>query len=152
MTAIARSNPQLGGQVGRFAAIGVVSTLAYIALYSLIRSVEPASLANAVALIVTTVGNTAANRRLTFRVRGRSALVRDHLAGLAGLAAALVITTSAVALLEVTVARPGQTVELAVLIAANGLATICRFGLLRGLIARGHRPAATPINLERTPS
>ena len=146
------ARPGLGGQVGRFAAIGLVSTLAYIVLYSLVRSVEPAPLANALALITTTLGNTAANRRLTFGVRGRTDLVRDHLAGLAGLAVALVITTSAVGLLDLTVSRPGRTVELAVLVVANAIATVCRFGLLRVLIARGSRPAASPINLERTPS
>jgi putative flippase GtrA len=142
----------LGSQVGRFAAVGVVSTLAYVALYSLVRAFEPAPLANALALITTTVGNTAANRRLTFGVRGRADLVRDHLAGLAGLAVALVITTTAIALLDAAVARPGRVVVLAVLVAANAFATICRFGLLRALIVRGSRPAPTSINLERTPS
>jgi glycosyltransferase involved in cell wall biosynthesis len=144
--------PGLGSQVGWFAAIGVVSTIAYVGLYSLVRSFEPAMLANAVALVTTTVGNTAANRRLTFGVRGQADLVRDHLAGLAGLAVALTVTTVSIGLLEVVVARPGRTVELVVLVGANALATVCRFGLLRALIARGAPPAATSINLERTPS
>ena len=146
------ARPGLGGQIGRFAAIGVISTLAYVALYSIVRSVEPAPLANALALITTTVGNTAANRRLTFGVRGRADLVRDHLAGLAGLAVALIVTTSAVGLLDAAVARPGRVAEVVVLVTANAVATICRFGLLRGLIARAGRPASTPIHLERTPS
>jgi len=146
------ARPGLAGQIGRFAAIGAVSTLAYVALYSLVRTFEPAPLANALALVTTTVGNTAANRRLTFGVRGRADLLRDHLAGLAGLAVALIVTTSAVGLLDAAVARPGRLAELAVLVAANAVATICRFGLLRGLIARAGRPAATPINLERNPS
>ena len=140
----------LGSQVGRFAAVGVVSTIAYVALYSLIRAFEPAPLANALALITTTVGNTAANRRLTFGVRGRADIVRDHLAGLAGLGVALAITTTAIGLLDAAVVRPGRAIELAVLVAANAFATICRFGLLRTLIVRGGRPAPTSINLERT--
>jgi putative flippase GtrA len=144
--------PGLGSQVGRFAAIGVVSTIAYVGLYSLVRSFEPAALANALALVTTTVANTAANRRLTFGVRGRADLVRDHLAGLAGLAVALTVTTVSIGLLEVAVARPGRTVELVVLVGANALATICRFGLLRALIARDAAPAATSILLERTSS
>jgi putative flippase GtrA len=143
---------RLGRQVGRFAAIGVISTLAYLALYSLLRTVEAAPLANALALIATTVGNTAANRRLTFGIRGRSDLVRDHLAGLAGLGAALAITTTAIGLLDLSVAHPARLIELAVLVAANALATVCRFGLLRALIARGGRSTSTSINLERTPS
>jgi glycosyltransferase involved in cell wall biosynthesis/putative flippase GtrA len=142
----------LGSQVGRFAAIGLVSTAAYLGLYSLVRSFEPAALSNAVALIATTVGNTAANRRLTFGVRGRTDLVRDHLAGLAGLAAALTITTLSIGVLDSTVHHPSRATELLVLVGANALATVCRFGLLRALIARNGRQAATSIHLERTPS
>jgi putative flippase GtrA len=144
--------PSLAGQAGRFAAIGVISTIAYVGLYSLARSFEPAAIANAAALITTTVGNTAANRRLTFGIRGRADLLRHHLAGLAGLAVALTITTLSIGLLETTVAHPSRTAELLVLVGANALATICRFGLLRVLIAHGGRRDTTPVNLERTPS
>ena len=142
----------LGVQVGRFAAIGVLSTIAYVGLYSVARAFEPAALANAVALIATTVGNTAANRRLTFGIRGRADLFRDHLAGLAGLAVALTITTLSIGALETTVVHPSRTAELVVLVGANALATICRFGLLRALIARNGRREAASVNLERTPS
>ena len=142
----------LGGQVGRFAAIGVISTIAYVGLYSLARAFEPAALANAAALIATTVGNTAANRRLTFGIRGRADLFRDHLAGLAGLAVALTITTLSIGALETTLSHPSRTAELLVLVGANALATICRFGLLRVLIARNGGRGTTPVNLERTPS
>ena len=58
-------------QLVRFAAIGVASTLAYLLLYLLLRGVMGAIAANVVALLVTAVANTAANRRLTFGVRGR---------------------------------------------------------------------------------
>jgi putative flippase GtrA len=142
----------LGSQVGRFAAIGVLSTIAYVGLYSVARAFEPAALANAAALIATTVGNTAANRRLTFGIRGRADLFRDHLAGLAGLAVALTITTLSIGALETTVSHPSRTAELLVLVGANALATICRFGLLRVLIARNGGRGTTPVNLERTPS
>jgi putative flippase GtrA len=147
-----RATQGLGSQVGRFAAIGVLSTIAYLALYSVLRTFEAAPVANALALIATTVGNTAANRRLTFGIRGRSALLRDHLAGLAGLAAALAITTAAIGLLDLSVAHPGRLIELVVLVAANAVATVCRFGLLRALLARGGRSTSTSISLERTPS
>ena len=142
----------LGSQIGRFAAIGVVSTAAYIMLYSLVRAFEPAPLANAAALIATTLGNTAANRRLTFGIHGRTDLVRDHVAGLTGLAVALAITTTSIGLLDSVVARPGRLVELAVLVGANAVATICRFGLLRALIAGADRSATSSISFERTPS
>src|SRR3954468_18790474 len=60
------------GPVVRFLGVGVVSTLAYAALFLLLRAPLGADGANALALAVTAVGNTAANRRLTFRVRGRA--------------------------------------------------------------------------------
>src|SRR5438094_8167265 len=70
--------PSAASQARRFAAIGVVSTLAYLAIYSLLRTATTAVAANAIALIVTAVGNTAANRRLTFGLRGRESLGRHH--------------------------------------------------------------------------
>jgi len=55
----------------RFLAIGLVSTLVYALLYLLLRgSVGPEG-ANALALALTAVANTQANRRLTFGIRGR---------------------------------------------------------------------------------
>jgi len=137
-------------QARRFAAIGVVSTLAYAGLYALLRGVASPPLANAVALTATAVGNTAANRRLTFGVRGRGSLGRHHLAGLLAHGVALSITTPAAALLAVLAPQAGRPVELAVLIAANTLATIARFVLLRSWIAGGRRAAPTSMHLEGT--
>jgi len=50
-----------GGQVVRFAGIGVVSTLAYIVLFAALRNALAPQAANALALLVTAVLNTAAN-------------------------------------------------------------------------------------------
>src|SRR6476469_6707965 len=58
-------------RVVRFAAIGIVSTLAYLVLFFLLRMGTGAQAANFLALAITAVANTAANRRLTFGVRGR---------------------------------------------------------------------------------
>src|SRR6516165_5571367 len=49
-------------QVLRFATIGAASTLAYLLLYSGLRSVLGAQAANAIALLLTAIANTAANR------------------------------------------------------------------------------------------
>jgi putative flippase GtrA len=136
-------------QARRFATIGVISTLAYTGLYSLLRGIAAAPVANALALTATAVGNTAANRRLTFGVRGRRTLGRDLLAGLLAHGIALSITTPAAALLGAVAPHASRPVELAVLIAANALATVARFVLLRSWIA-GPRTAPPPMNLERT--
>jgi putative flippase GtrA len=115
--------------------IGVASTIAYVVLFSILRSVAAATVANAVALVVTAVGNTAANRRLTFRITGRMSLLRDHAAGLAAFGLALAITTGAVGLLERVAPNPGRALEIVVLVAANGVATVARFVLLRSWIS-----------------
>lgn len=56
----------IGREVLTFGAIGIASTAAYAVLYLAIRSVTGPAAANALALVITAVGNTAANRRLTF--------------------------------------------------------------------------------------
>src|SRR5262249_7381845 len=65
-----RSSP--GRQLVTFLLIGVASTLAYLMLYLALRDITAAQLANAAALGAPAVANTAANRRLTFHIRGRS--------------------------------------------------------------------------------
>ena len=134
----------IGGQVVSFALIGVVSTLAYVALYGALRSVASAGIANGLALVATAVANTAANRRLTFGVRGRRSLVRDQAAGLVAFAVALALTSSAIALLGWLVPGAGRSTEVVVLVGANALATAVRFVLLRGLIAAPNRFEGSP--------
>jgi putative flippase GtrA len=125
------------GQVLRFAAVGVVSTVAHLLLYSLLRGALGPVGANLVALVVTAVGNTAANRRLTFGVRGRERAVRHQLQGLAVFAVGLALTTAALALLP---PGAGHAAELAVLVGANALATVLRFVAFRSWV---FRPAVT---------
>jgi putative flippase GtrA len=132
-----------GAQVFRFAAVGIVSTLAYAVLYILLRQAVAAQAANAVALLVTAIANTAANRRLTFAIRGAAHTVRHQAQGLAVFGLALALTASALALLHLVLASPGQTVELVVLVAANLLATVLRFVLLRSWVFRARRAAPT---------
>lgn len=130
-------------QVASFAAIGVVSTAAYAVLYAALRLALDPVAANALALVVTAVGNTAANRRITFAVRDRAGAVRDQVGGLVAFGVALAITTLAVGVLGAVAPDAGRAVELAVLVAANALATACRFLLLRRWIAGSRRAAAT---------
>jgi glycosyltransferase involved in cell wall biosynthesis len=69
---------RVGGGLSRFLAIGIASTIGYVLLYLLLALAIVPAAANAVALAVTAVGSTAANRRLTFRIRGRAGVVRHH--------------------------------------------------------------------------
>ncbi|MDQ6741602.1 MAG: bifunctional glycosyltransferase family 2/GtrA family protein [Candidatus Dormibacteraeota bacterium] len=125
------------GQLLRFGVIGLFSTASYVAVYWLLREFWSAPIANAVALVLTGLANTAANRRLTFGVRGRQALARDHIGGLAALGIALLTTSGAIAGLHALAPHAGRLAELVVLSVANLVATITRFLLLRAWI---HHP------------
>jgi putative flippase GtrA len=133
-------------QLASFGAIGAASTFAYVALYSWLRETTPAGVANALALVITAVGNTAANRWLTFGVRGRDNLARDHAAGLVALGAALFITSMGLVILNAVAPHHGRLTELAILVAANAVATLARFLLLRFAIdrARDARMSTAP--------
>jgi putative flippase GtrA len=125
-----------GRQLLTFGAIGIASTAAWAVLYLLLRRWLGPVGANATALVVTAIGNTAANRRLTFGVQGRDGLLRDHGAGLLAFGVALAITTGAAALLATVAPHASRLVELAVLIVANATATVGRFVLLRAWVGR----------------
>jgi len=126
--------PRLPGQLGRFAAVGVLCTLAYAGLFWLLREAFPATVSNSIALVVTSVANTAANRRVTFGVRGSDRLLRDHAGGLMAFAIALVLTNLAIVLLNAVAPGSPLRVEIAVLIAVNAIATGARFLILRTLL------------------
>ncbi|MFD6567966.1 glycosyltransferase [Micromonospora profundi] len=118
-------------QLARFAAVGVASTLAYLMLFVATRGALGAQPANLLALLVTAVANTAANRRLTFGITGRRHAGRHHAQGLLAFALGLALTSGALAVLHAAVAAPARPVELVVLVAANLAATVLRFVLLR---------------------
>ncbi|MFG3656636.1 glycosyltransferase [Streptomyces sp. NPDC047706] len=126
-------------QLVRFAAVGVVSTLAHLLLYSLLRPVVGAQAANAVALLICAIGNTAANRRLTFGIRGPGGVMRHQARGLVVFLLGLTLTSGSLALLHQAAPSAGPRVELAVLIAANLTATLLRFLLFRAWVF-GTRP------------
>lgn len=133
------------GQLVRFAAVGVLSTAAYLLLFLLLRGVLAAQPANLVALLVTAVANTAANRRVTFGIRGGPGAGRHQLQGLVVFALALALTSGSLGLLHLAAPSPARAVELAVLLAANAAATLLRFVLLRDWVFRGARTPRTPV-------
>lgn len=119
----------------RFAAIGVVSTIAHLLLYLLLRNMVSAVAANAIALLVTAVANTAANRRFTFGVTGSQNALRHQAEGGVAFLLGLGISSGGLALLPTT----NRSLELAAVVACNALATVVRFVLFRGWIFRPGR-------------
>ena len=131
------------GPVVRFMGVGVLSTIAYAVLYLVLHGALGAAGANAAALAITAVANTAANRRLTFGVRGREGLVRHHARGAVVYALTLGLTSLALASLHRLDPAPSRAVELAVLVLAGAAATITRYVALRTWVFARARAAAT---------
>jgi glycosyltransferase involved in cell wall biosynthesis len=125
-------------RVLRFTAIGVVSTLCYALLFLALRGGLAADAANAIALSLTAVGNTAANRRLAFGVRGRDGLLRQHLLGGLVFLLALGLTSGALVVLHAAVPRPSNLFEAVVLVAAAAAATVGRYMCFRWWVFARH--------------
>lgn len=138
----------LTGQVLRFAVVGVASTAAFALLYLLLAGPLGAQGANVAALLITALANTAANRRLTFGVRGSDGAWRHLAQGLVVFALGWALTAGSLAWLH-DATRPSRATELAVLVAANLTATVLRFTLLRHWVfartgPEGVAPRPTP--------
>ncbi|GAO07078.1 putative glycosyltransferase [Streptomyces lydicamycinicus] len=121
----------LARQLVGFCVVGGLSTLLYLALFSLFRLGTGAQPANAAALLMSALANTAANRRLTFGVRGRDRAVRHQAQGLVVFAVGLVLTSGSLAALDAAGGTASHGTELAVLVSANLAATVLRFLLFR---------------------
>jgi putative flippase GtrA len=134
--------PSFFGQVLRFGVVGVISTVAYALLYLGLEHLMPAQVANFLALLITTIANTAANRRFTFGVQGRSGVVKHQFQGLAVFGIAWLITSGSLFLLHTENAGASARTDLIVLTIANLVATLLRFVLLRVWVFRQHRAAS----------
>ncbi len=132
---------RLSGQVLSFCAIGVLSTLAYMALFLVTRPMLGAQGANFTALLLTALGNTAANRRATFDVRGTSDAAIHHARGLTVFFLGWAITALSLVILHAVDSTASHLTELTVLVLANICSTVLRFVLMRHWVFRsGHRP------------
>jgi putative flippase GtrA len=140
------------GPVARFMGVGVLSTLAYALLFLLARGPLGAAGANALALALTAIGNTAANRRLTFGVRGRAGLLRQHALGAVVFFLTLGLTSGALAVLHGLDATPARAVELGTLIAASTAATVTRYLALKTWVFAGYRRSAIKAAARAAPS
>ena len=126
-------------QLLRFTGVGVLCTLTSLALYAFLRPWIGPQPANAAALIITSLMNTALNRRLTFKITERHRMKRDHLNGLIVILVALLITGGSLGILHWI--NPDATVadELWTTTLSGFLATAVRFTMLRHWIFRRAR-------------
>jgi glycosyltransferase involved in cell wall biosynthesis len=133
---------RLAGPISRFLLIGVASTIAYAILYLLLRGSLGPGAANALALALTAVANTQANRRFTFGVRGRAGLLRQQAAGAVVYLLALGLTAGALDVLNGVDPHPARALEVLVLVLASAFAAVTRYVALRSWVfARRPRSA-----------
>jgi glycosyltransferase involved in cell wall biosynthesis/putative flippase GtrA len=119
-----------------FAIVGVVSTVASLVLFLLLRSALGAEAAVAVALAATAVGNGWAHQRFSFRHGRGDPHTRRHInASIAVTVTGIALSVAAV--FGVHVAGGGLAGELAALTVAWGLTTVLRFKLLHGWAEQG---------------
>jgi putative flippase GtrA len=127
-------------QLLRFACVGVASTAAFTLLYLGLRGIGiSAQAANAISQFLTAVGNTAANRRVTFGIRGSADVGWHYVQGLIAFGAGLVVTSGALAALHAVSARPARIIEVIVLVTATLVATLVRFALYKTWVFRPRR-------------
>ena len=130
----------LFGQLVRFGAIGAASTLAYVLIFVLFRTFLDPQFANFLALLITAIANTGANRRFTFGIQGGNP-VRHHFEGLIVFGIGLALTSGALAWVHSTT-TPERWGELLAVVGANLVATAVRFLLFRLWVFR--LPANVP--------
>ncbi len=144
-----RSNEVTSDQLLRFAGVGVVSTLGYLFLFVAWRPLIGPFGANAVAMAIATLFNTAVHRELSSTTDGQSR--RGRLLAVAGGAYAVSLACTTLGLLVAQWVAPGALLpELVAITVANVVAAVFRFAVLRAWIFRpGARPGADPMEVSR---
>jgi putative flippase GtrA len=121
---------RIGLQVAMFLVVGALSTIAYAALYLGLRQVTGAMEANLLALLLTAIANTAANRRWSFGVRGPDGRLRHQVQGLVVFGLGLAFTSAVLWVMPPT----HPTLEVVALTGANLLVTVLRFVAMKAWI------------------
>ncbi len=158
----------------RFAGVGLVSTLAYVALFALLEPWAGAYAANAVAIVACGLGNTAAHRGMAGSVRHGLDRMQRLGVSTALLGVSLGFTTAALAATR-ALGFDALAPELAAVTVANLAAAAFRFTILRTWVFRPRfgsklgttagpggpasavptshpSPPTTPVSIGRTPS
>ncbi|MBJ7287811.1 MAG: bifunctional glycosyltransferase family 2/GtrA family protein [Williamsia sp.] len=136
------------GHLVRFAIIGVASTVAFALLFLALHPLVGAQVANFLALLVTAVLNTWANRAFTFGVRGSEGAAKHQIQGVAIFLFGWAISAVALYVLHTGYPHADKHIDVVVLVVANLVATIVRFVSLRWVFRR--HLAAETVTTETT--
>ena len=134
----------LARQAGSFTAIGAASSLANAGLYLLLREWFNAVTALVIAVAVTTLASTEANRRLTFdSAPGSRTSLTVH--NLSVILFYCTYNTAALWVLHQIATAPSARVESLALLIASTAGGTARFVLLRAWVFRGRSTPATQV-------
>jgi glycosyltransferase involved in cell wall biosynthesis len=144
-----RSNEVAADQLLRFAGVGVISTLGYLFLFVAWRPLIGPIGANAVAMAIATLFNTAVHRELSHTTDGQAR--RGRLYAVAGGLYAVSLAVTTLGLLVAQLVLPDALLpELVAITLANLTAAVFRFAVLRAWIFRPcARPGAQPLEMSR---
>ncbi|MEY8570688.1 glycosyltransferase [Brevibacterium linens] len=132
--------PNTGAQILHFIDVGLISTVLYVTVFLFGSQVVSAATANIIALLLSTVANTALNRSHTFGVRSPHRRLTAQVKGLAVFCLCLAFTSAGLAVADGFTGAWASIGTLALLTAANLAATVVRFVLMRTWVfARGTR-------------
>jgi glycosyltransferase involved in cell wall biosynthesis len=144
-----RSNEVAADQLMRFAGVGVLSTLGYLFLFVAWRPLLGPFGANAVAMAIATLFNTAVHRELSRTTDGQPR--RGRMVVVVGGLYLISLAFTTVGLLVAEWAAPSALLpELVAIIVANAAAAVFRFAVLRSWIFRpGARGRAGVMEVSR---
>jgi glycosyltransferase involved in cell wall biosynthesis len=131
-------------QLLRFGGVGLVSTLGYLFLFVAWRSLAGTLGANALALAICTVFNTAVHRELARGADGQPHRARYAAIVVGLLAASLTLTTLSLLAVDL-LSSTSLLLEMVAVTAANAVAAVLRFSVLRAWV---FRPGAPTDSLE----
>jgi putative flippase GtrA len=124
-----RSHPTIG-QLGRYALVGGAGTSLTVVLFLVARPWLDAVPANLVAIVVSTVATTEANRRFTFGAEGGHRW-RTLLQNVGTVAFYAFYSSAVLMLLNAVVGRPTELMESAAVAAASVIGGLARFAVMR---------------------
>ncbi len=125
------------GELRRYTSVGVASTIVYLMFYLLLRNSLGTYGANAVALALSSVGNTVAHARYTFAPKRTIPLHQEIAAGIGGFAIGVGFTSLALGLGQL-LGVTSPMAEAAAIVVGTLAAAVVRFVLLQAWVFRSH--------------
>jgi glycosyltransferase involved in cell wall biosynthesis len=125
----------------RYAGVGVVSTIAYLVTFFLLRNVLGTYVANIVAMALSTIGNTIAHVRFTFGPKSGMRMREAAIAGCVAFATGVSLTTLALGM-EAAIGTTSALSEVLAILLGIVAASFVRLILLRASAYRSHTQSA----------